>query len=280
MYPPNTPSTLHELHKRIVNAPIALHYKHSLLFYLLKDLSPSHHSDPELASAFAANVHLEKKFWTFVEGLWELDHLHCETAVGNLTHPSIIPTFPDEIMLVLLQQVGKSGELNGSVLPLAYYNCANPPLAGQEVREEFVKYLAGRNVPETYTWIRTRPDYEKEKLMEVLVEAVLEGGRWGEEDELYSREEKGVDLISLPFAAEEEAWFELYLTEGNGRNFRGAWDTVQMRRIATGRLVQAVDEGASGKKGRKHDGVNWEVLVDAVGRGLGPRRDEESPVVV
>src|SRR5689334_6712612 len=110
---------------------MALHYKHCLLFYLLKDLSPTYHDDSELAAAFAGQVHLEKRYWTFIEGLWALDQMQFETAVGNLTHPSIIPTFPDEIMLALLNPRNIAPEITNAeyILPMAYYNCAKPPLA-------------------------------------------------------------------------------------------------------------------------------------------------------
>jgi hypothetical protein len=263
---------LRELHKRINGAPISDHYKHSLFFYLLKDLSANDREEIPISTRFAQEVHLEKRFWTFVEGLWLLDHLQYASAVGNLTHPSIIPTFPDEIMSVLLRHASIATNLpDEAILPLAYYNCANPPLAGKEVKTEFVKYMADRNVTETLFWVRARPEYEQRQLLEVLVEETLDRNGWSPDDETYAREAKAMEFVSLPLTETEEKWVETFLTEGKGRTLRGAGDTVEMRRIATGRLKEAA--GDAGLKGRRHDQVNWEILRDGVKRGLGPRKD-------
>ncbi|KAH6637556.1 nuclear pore complex assembly-domain-containing protein [Boeremia exigua] len=280
-YPPKTPQQLHDLHQRIVSSETTLHNKHCLIFYLLKDLSPQHHEDDELATAFARDVHLEKRFWTFIEGLWALDHLEFAIAVGNLTHPSIIPTFPDEIIFTLLTCREKLGRLNvqhgeqDDVLPLAYYNCVTPPLEDQRVRYEFARYLARRNVTETYAWIHTRPLHEQQPLLEILIEQTLEKSVWnsGVGEEVYTREEKAMELVSLPFSAEEEDAVEKFLTTGGGRTFRNAEDTVMMRRIAMGRLVDVADDQST--RGQRMEGVDWDALKGGVKRGLGPRRDED-----
>ncbi|KAF2241968.1 hypothetical protein BU26DRAFT_162416 [Trematosphaeria pertusa] len=278
IYPPQDEPKLRELHKRIVEAPITLHYKHCLIFYLLKDLAPVFHEQPDLATQFAEDVHLEKRFWTFIEGIWELDHLQFETAVGNLTHPSILPTFPDEILLALL---GRRNKMPGSVsardiLPLAYYNCAKPPLVGEHVQTEFARYMAARNVTEAYYWIRTRPEHEHHALLEVMVDQTLQRRDRADYDahELYPAEDRVMELVGLPFSEEEDEWIEKFLTEGKGRTFRQAEDTVVMRRIATGRVRDVARE--KGHKGRKYEGVNWEILRDGMAKGLGPRRDEEA----
>jgi hypothetical protein len=238
----------------------------------LKDFSDGDGEEVPIAESFAQKVHLEKRFWTFVEGLWLLDNLEYTFAVSNLTHPSIIPTFPDEIMAVLLRHTSTpTASPDEAILPLAYYNCANPPLAGKEVKTDFVKYMADRNVTETLFWIRGRPEYEQRELLEVLVEETLDRNGWGPDDKTYTREDKAMEFVSLPLTETEENWVETYLIEGKGRTLRGASDTVEMRRIATGRLKEAA--GNAGLKGRKHDQVNWEVLRDGVKRGLGPRTD-------
>ncbi|KAJ4365595.1 hypothetical protein N0V83_008215 [Neocucurbitaria cava] len=282
IYPPKTPQQLHNLHTRIISSETTLHNKHCLIFYLLKDLSPLQHDTTELATAFARNVHLEKRFWTFIEGLWALDHLDFAIAVSNLTHPSIIPTFPDEIIFTLLNGPGKlRGQNNpqNDVLPLAYYNCVKPPLEEQKVRSAFAKYMSSRNVTETYYWILSRPEHEHKALLEILIEETLEKNAWSSEpaDEVYRREDKAVELVSLPFTESEEEFVEKFLTEGRGRVFQGAQDTVMMRRIAMGRLGDVA--GETGIRGRRQDGVTWEVLKDGIKRGLGPRKDESGFVV-
>lgn len=258
-----------------------MHNKHCLIFYLLKDLSPQHHADDELAATFACDVHLEKRFWTFIEGLWALDRLEFATAVGSLTHPSIIPTFPDEIMLTLLtgrQTLNKVNVQKGEqddVLPLAYYNCVKPPLEDQTVRNEFAQYLSRRNVTETYYWIHTRPEYEQRSLLEILIKQTLEtnSGNNGVSEEAYTREDKAMELVSLPFSDEEEEYIETFLTKGAGRAYRNAEDTVMMRRIAMGRLIDVAKDQDT--RGRRVDGVNWDSLKDGINKGLGPRRNED-----
>jgi hypothetical protein len=255
-----------------------------LIFYLLKDLSPQHHGPTELATSFARSVHLEKRFWTFIEGLWALDHLEFRTAVEHLTHPSIIPTFPDEIMLTLLKgrdKLGSVGVQKGTeddILPLAYYNCVKPPLEDQKVRNEFAKYLSARNVTEAYYWIRDRPEYEHKPLLEILMEQTLERSAWsGVENDSYTRPEKAMEFVSLPFSEVEEEFIEKFLTEGKGRTYQGAQDTVLMRKVAMGKLVDVANDNST--RGRRHDGVTWDLLKDGVSQGLGPRKDEESFVI-
>lgn len=285
IYPPKNDQQLQDLHRRIITSETTLHNKHCLIFYLLKDLSPRQHDSTELATKFARDVHLEKRFWTFIEGLWALDHLEFRTAVENLTHPSIIPTFPDEIIYTLLKgrdklaHAGMQKDAQDDILPLAYYNCVKPPLEDEKTRNEFAKYLSARNVTETYHWVHSRPEHEQDHLLEILIEQTLEKGAWGVkgEDEAYTREEKALELVSLPFTDEEEEHVEKFLTDGKGRNFKGAHDTVLMRRIATGRLADVANE--TGGRGVKHGGVNWETLKDGVKRGLGPRKDDEAFVV-
>ena len=280
MYPPQGDEGLRDLHKRICEAPIALHYKHCLIFYLLRDLSPQYNTSPEWSRSFGDDVHLEKRFWTFVEGIWELDHLQFENAVGQLTHPSIIPTFPDEILLTLLnRRHHHTSPVNETdVLPLAYFNCVKPPLASDAVRQSFVRYLTVRNVTEAYYWVRTRPEHEQKALLEALVEQVLDLRAWGgadaeRVDHLYSREERAVELVGLPFSEQEEEWVEEYLTTGKGRVLRGAEDTVLMRKIATGKLNSFVSGKA--RSGKQHNGVDWNILKAGVKKGLGPREGEE-----
>ncbi len=201
IYPPKTPQQLHDLHQRVVSSDTTLHNKHCLIFYLLKDLSQIHHEPNELSAKFAKDVHIENRFQTFIEGLWELDHLHFANAVDLLTHPSIIPTFPDEILFALLKSkeklgsVGVQGSPTDDMLPLAYYNCVMPPLEDQKVRNEYARYISARNVTETYCWIQERPDYEQNSLLEILVEQTLEKTAYDSSDTSYTREREsdGVD---------------------------------------------------------------------------------------
>ncbi|KAF1938958.1 hypothetical protein EJ02DRAFT_409417 [Clathrospora elynae] len=290
LYPPKTRQQLHDLHQRIISSDTTLHNKHCLVFYLLKDLSPQHHESTELSAAFACDVHLEKRFWTFIEGLWSLDHLQFAIAVGHLTHPSIIPTFPDEIMHTLLVGrgwltiAGMSMDSSDDVLALAYYNCVKPPLEEQKVRIEFARYLADRNVTDMYYWIHSRPEYEQKPLLEILVEETLQrhvnAPRRSPGSQLYSREAKAVELVSLPFTDEEEGFIEKFLTEGKGRMYESAEDTVMMRRMVTGRLTDVAAANKTTYTGARPLGrVDWAILKDGVKRGLGSRSNEQGLAV-
>ncbi|KAF2176344.1 hypothetical protein K469DRAFT_678690 [Zopfia rhizophila CBS 207.26] len=274
LYPPKSDQQLRELHQRIVNAPTALHNKHCLLFYVLRDFTNSYHEHTEISAVFGGLIHLEKRFWTFLEGLWALDHLNLETAVGYLTHPTIIPTFPDEIILALLKHKPRDITDDDHILPMAYYNSAKPPLDNEEAKKEFVKYMANRNVTETFYWIRARQEYERRHLFEILVEETLD--RYTS-DKLEERSARATELVGLPFDEEEERWFEEFLTEGKCRNINGARDTIMVRRIATGRLKDAANDGKL--RGKKWDRVNWDILKDGIKSGLGPRSDEDSFVI-
>ena len=90
---------------------------------------------------------------------------------------------------------------------------------------------------------------------------------------MYTREEKAIELVSLPFSDQEDEFIEKFLTEGKGRAFRNAEDTVMMRRIAMGRLTDVVKD--QNTRGRRANGVNWDSLKDGVEKGLGPRVHED-----
>ncbi len=79
------------------------------------------------------------------------------------------------------------------------------------------------------------------------------------------RATRSVELINLPLDEEEEACFEEYLKDGNGRTLFGANDTLVMRALVTGRS-NAIMEYGKNMSGRKIDGVNWATLRDSVQR--------------
>lgn len=84
LYPPSKNADLHELHERIITAPIADHYKQTLLFYLLKDCSGD---GDTLAEDFAKAVCLPRKYWVVIEGLWHLDRLQFTVRLPRSTFP-------------------------------------------------------------------------------------------------------------------------------------------------------------------------------------------------
>ncbi len=77
-YPPESNQELQELFQQIACGSSPNHYKHSVLYYLLKDLSQSKaHSSED----FAKTSYLPDKYKTFVDGIWYLDRLKFEVSV-------------------------------------------------------------------------------------------------------------------------------------------------------------------------------------------------------
>ena len=68
-----------------------------------------------------------------------------------------------------------------------------------------------------------------------------------------------MELIGLPFDAEEEEWFQEVLLEGSAKSIQGAKDTVMMRCLATRKLDNLGPELES-LGGKKVDGLNWDDL--------------------
>ena len=77
---------------------------------------------------------------------------------------------------------------------------------------------------------------------------------------------RGMELIGLPLNDEEEAWFEHYLKNGDGRTMTSANDTLIMRAQLTGKSKTLLEYGKN-INGRKIDGVNWAALRDSMQRG-------------
>lgn len=78
LYPPKSNEDLRILYDSITSAPAQNHHKHSLVYYILKDLK-LRNRDPE---TFATRVYLPERYRIFIDGIWYLDRLVLE--VGRL----------------------------------------------------------------------------------------------------------------------------------------------------------------------------------------------------
>ncbi|EOD51824.1 hypothetical protein UCRNP2_1380 [Neofusicoccum parvum UCRNP2] len=264
LYPPAKNADLRELHERITTAPIADHYKQSLLFYLLKDSSGEGETRAE---DFAKAVCLPRKYWVVIEGLWHMDRLQFSTprqnALESLTHPSLLPTFPEDVLKVLLEHSPDQG----AHLPLAYYNTVRPPLTDPELQRAYFRYLTALSVTQSYFFARTQPEQDRRALLEMLVQEAMA------HDNREERAQRTEELVDLPLTEEEERWFEEFLLEGKGRSLHASRDTVMARRLATGRYPDAVDVGKP-LTGRRFNDVTWDGVKDILGAGLGSRAAE------
>ncbi|KAF7716985.1 Uncharacterized protein PECH_003204 [Penicillium ucsense] len=245
-YPPKTNDDLQSLIEKIVSSELDIHHKQALIYYILKDCR----SAPDAASRFARECHLPEKYRLFIEGLWNLDRLEFRRAIELLTEPSLIPTFPDEILYVLtLPHLPKHDD----GLAIAYYHTTAPPLAGPNVQRAFFETLCRSNVTEAFFFTRKWDECQRRLYFDQLVEFVLKtpAGQ--------TRSRRAMELVGLPFGEDEEDWFEETLLHGTARTFPGAKDTVMMRRLATGR-VTGLENELEALGGKKVDGLNWDTL--------------------
>lgn len=81
--------------------------------------------------------------------------------------------------------------------------------------------------------------------------------------------DRSVELVNLPFTAEEDAWFEDYLLRGDGRTLKKSKDTMMMRKIGTGNFTESLSLKVTNN--RPIAGLDWGTLSGAVEDGLGPR---------
>ncbi|KAI9925628.1 hypothetical protein ASPWEDRAFT_157261 [Aspergillus wentii DTO 134E9] len=246
LYPPKSNSDLRTLVNQIVSSALDIHHQQAVLYYILKDCR----AVGEIPSQYARRCHLPEKYRLFIEGLWNLDRLEFRRAIEYLTEPSIIPTFPDEILYVLtLSHLPKHDDS----LVMAYYLTVSPPLASPKVQKAFFETLCRGNITEAFYFTRKHDDYNRRGYLEQLIEFVHKTSSGP------TRSNRAMELIGLPFDDQEEAWFEESLLHGNAKTLHGSKDTVMMRRLATGNLGGLSTELES-LGGKKIDGLNWDVL--------------------
>ncbi|KAI4257544.1 MAG: hypothetical protein LQ352_001609 [Teloschistes flavicans] len=248
VYPPKSNQDLRKLHRQILKSPSPAHHQQSLLYYILKDVPSLDKHTASPASTFAKSVHLPRKYRIFIDGIWLMDRGKFKEALDHLTEPVLIPTFPDKIISTLCTHRDRADK----DLALAYYHTVKPAIESYKVLETLFSRMAASGVAESFFWSRRHPDPFRRKLFEQLVKEVLDAPE-GEE-----RARRSVELIYLPFDAEEEGWFEEFLTEGKGRSIPRAKDALRVRAIATGRGGALVDQGSGGLRGEGGGGgMEW-----------------------
>ncbi|EAS34493.1 uncharacterized protein CIMG_05517 [Coccidioides immitis RS] len=245
LYPPKSIETLRKLHREILASGSPNHHKQSVIYYLLRDCENLDDGTNRLE--FARRCLLPQKYKLLVDGIWYMDRLEFQSALGYLTEPSLIPTFPDEILYVLSTLSEQDDHL-----ATAYYVAVSPPLATSEVLNAYFAVLCRSGVSTAFCFTRKQPLDIRRELFGQLVVFVL-AAKAGEE-----RAEKAMELVNLPFSDIEIEWFEDCLLHGKAKNLPGAKDTVMMRRVATGHLDNLGALESLG--GRKIEGLNWDIL--------------------
>ncbi|KAJ5161054.1 hypothetical protein N7492_006446 [Penicillium capsulatum] len=246
-YPPKTNADLRSLVHHIVSSGLDIHHRQALIYYILKDCR----SAPEAASQFAQSCHLPEKYRLFIEGLWNMDRLELRRAIEYLAEPSLIPTFPDEILYALtLPKLPKHDD----GLAISYYLTAAPPLATEKVQRSFFATLCRSSLTEALFFARKYDEAQRRSFFVQLVEFVhqTEAGQL--------RSKRAMELVGLPLDEDEEGWFEKSLLHGSASALSGSKDTLMMRRLATGQ-VEGLAAELESLGGKKVDGLNWHDLL-------------------
>lgn len=164
-----------------------------------------------------------------------MDRRQFKPALDYLTHPSLLPTFPEAVLQALLA----NGQHN---LAIAYLNTMGSTfnVAGlEEVYSTFFKMLADSGIADAYVYLQQLPVTDKRGLFEMLIESALrtpvKSGKHGADAKMA----RCSQLVDLPFSGEEAEWLEDFLLRGDGRSLEGAKLTVAMRFTAVGRVKEA-----------------------------------------
>ncbi|KAK2628969.1 hypothetical protein QTJ16_002072 [Diplocarpon rosae] len=256
-FPPKDNKALRTLHKNIVESSGADHHKLSVLYYLLL-IFDSLTSQRAYSTALEQKSFLPPSYVLYMKGLWHLDRQEFELALQYLTHPSLIPTFADEILEVLVRK--SRGNLT---LALAYYHTVQPTLTSGAAIECLFSALAKTSVTEAFYFSRGQPQYAQRRMFELLISLVLNNSS---KDTIADR---SVELVSLPLTTEEDEWLEDYVLRGEGRLLKKSKDTLMMRRIGVGNFTESLS--MRGISNRGIGGLDWETLSEGIRDGLGPR---------
>ncbi|KAH8668761.1 nuclear pore complex assembly-domain-containing protein [Xylariales sp. PMI_506] len=258
-YPPKSDAALRQLHEQIINSnTIATHHKLSVLYYLLLDIDDLSTANQKSSSAlsakaesFAARSGLPAKYQIFIKGLWYMDRYEFSLALEFLAHPSLLPEFADDIIIVLVKHASKDGDYT---LPLAYWHTVQPVLKNPTAVELLFEALSRSNVSAALQFSRSKPEGTREKLFQRMILSVLGNDR--SEDSA----DRAAELASLSLDSTEEAWFNEILSSGEGKRLKVARDTLLVRRIALGESTPT-----GGEKG------TWGVVMEAFKVGSGGR---------
>lgn len=141
---------------------------------------------------------------------------------------------------------------NDYTLPLSYFYAVQPNLQTSAALELFFSALAKTNITEALFYSRTHPLHTRELLFYRLV-AVLDcekGAEFGA---------RASELAFLPFDATEDGWFEEYLTNGDGKNYKRAKDTLLIRKIACNRYSDV---------SKQRVGSQWAGVLEGIKGGI------------
>ncbi|PNP60321.1 hypothetical protein THARTR1_00345 [Trichoderma harzianum] len=218
---------------------MSMHHKLSLIYYVLLDFDTVE-GQASLSETFASASSMPQKYEIFMKGLWYMDGLEFSTALEYVAHPSLVSDFADDIIIALVQNAS-DGDYD---LALSYFHTVQPVLKTSKALELIFGAMAQTNVTEALLYSRTHPDHTREQLFRQLIAETLG-----------NKSEQEGELAFLPFDSIEEAWFEEYLSTGDGRNLKKAKDTILVRKIASDRFGEIRTQRTSSQWGPVLEGI-------------------------
>ncbi|KAH0492799.1 hypothetical protein TgHK011_007732 [Trichoderma gracile] len=239
VYPPKNDNGVRQLHQQICESSMSMHHKLSLLYYILLDYDTVD-GQVSISETFASTSSMPQNYEIFMKGLWYMDGLEFSTALEFVAHPSLISDFADDIIIALVEHAA-DGDYD---LALAYFHTVQPVLKTSRALELIFGAIAQTNVTEALLYSRTFPEHAREQLFRQMVAETL-GNKSDQADE----------LAFLPFDSVEEAWFEEYLSTGDGRNLKKAKDTLLVRKIASDRFGEIRTQRTSSQWGPVLEGI-------------------------
>ncbi|PHH54888.1 Protein ELYS [Ceratocystis fimbriata CBS 114723] len=256
IYPPKTDTALRNLHMEVCEANMSVHHRLSIFFYALLDLTPQRHQAADVAVVFAAKSGLPRRYQTFMRGLYYLDKHQFNRSLEFISHPSLIPDFSDDIIIVLALNATATPNADYALV-LNYFTTVQPVVKSSRALDLLLTAMARTSVSQALGYSRTYSGPTRKLLFGKLISAVL--GADGSKADAAS----AAELVSAVLDADEEQWFEQYLTHGDGKALKKARDTIVMRKLVTGRYQEAVAErGVSSQ---------WGGVLEGVKNGLGGR---------
>ena len=181
---------------------------------------------------------------------WRItDRMPLQRALEYVAHPSLSPDFADEIIITLVRHARD----NDYSLALSYFHAVQPILKTSLALELLFDAMARTSVTDALSFSRTYPQHTREQLFRRWISAILDSGRGQEASSRIS------ELAFMPLDSAEEAWFEEYLSTGEGRNLKRAKDTLLARKIACDRFAEVGKYRASGQ---------WAAVLEGIKMGV------------
>ncbi|TFB06529.1 Protein ELYS [Trichoderma ghanense] len=239
VYPPKSENGVRQLHQQICESSMSMHHKLSLLYYILLDYDTVD-GQASISETFASTSSMPQNYEIFMKGLWYMDGLEFSTALEYVAHPSLISDFADDIIIALVEHAA-DGDYD---LALSYFHTVQPVLKTSRALELIFGAIAQTTVTEALLYSRTYPEHTREQLFRQMVAETLG-----------SKSDQADELAFLPFDSTEEAWFEEYLSTGEGRNLKKAKDTLLVRKIASDRFGEIRTQRTSSQWGPVLEGI-------------------------